>query len=180
MNRLVIFVGICLILNGCKYRVSSIEGMEQAVSIIGDAALQIGSMKCLDEVEISFDKLPPGCKEVYNQELLELRKATTTNVIRYDIDRDGKKEIIVWDGNPGTGGGGWYVFVWDGKAWRSAGSMSGSPCGRADGKPGIFSSWACGWDSATVTYFELEDFKLIRKASFDVEYAEPIKIVISK
>ncbi len=171
----VVMVAVCCLASGCRYSRVAILGAEGASPVVLDAASQIADMYDLEQKEVSFDELPPVCKEVYNQELLKMRDATTTIVIWHDIDCDGKKELLAWDGNPGTGGGGWFVFVWDGKAWRGAGSMQGSPCGRADGKPGVFSSWACGWDAATVNYFELEGFKLIHKASFEVEYAKPIR-----
>ncbi len=175
MKEIIVLVCFCCLASGCRYARVPVAGGEGVTPVVLDAASQIADMRYLDQEEVSFDELPSGCREVYDQELLKMREATTTYVIRYDINRDGRKEIIAWDGNPGTGGGGWFVFVWDGKAWRRTGSMSGSPCGRADGKPGIFASWACGWDLASVSYFELDGFNLIRKASFDVEYAEPIR-----
>ncbi len=68
-----------------------------------DAASQIADMHWLDQEEAPFDELPPGCKEVWLPELLEARGTTSTLVIRYDIDRDGTRELIAWDGDPGSG-----------------------------------------------------------------------------
>ncbi len=176
--RGVAVVGLLLMvsaLTGCRYArvpILNAEGQDPAVL---DAASQIAGLFVLQEEEKAFSVLPSVCQEVYDPELLKSREATTTYVVHYDIDRDGQEELLSWDGNPGSGGGGWSVFVWDGKAWRYAGSMLGSPCGRADGKPGIFFSWACGWDAAIVTYCELEKFSLIQKATFEVEYSEPIR-----
>ncbi len=178
MKRIMKYVAVMVAVSfavGCRYARVPIEGGEGAVPAVLNAASQIADMQFLEQEDASFDALPSGCKEVYHSGLLEERNATTTTVIRYDIDRDGKKELLAWDGNPGTGGGGWFVFVWDGKEWRGAGSMLGSPHGRADGKPGVFASWACGWDAANVSYFELEEGRLIQKAAFEVEYAEPIR-----
>ncbi len=169
-NRMILFSCLCLWLGGCRY-----AHVVEPASAGSDIAAQIANLLPLEQVEESFAVLPSECRTVYDAELLKMRDATTTFVIRYDINRDGQDELLAWDGNPGTGGGGWFVFVRDGQSWREAGAMSGTPCGRADGKAGIFASWALGWDAEMITYYELEGFDLIQKVAYDVEYAEPIR-----
>lgn len=118
--------------------------------------------------EIKIDDLPVECRQVYDPFLRKARNATTTQAVSCDLDGDGRKEWIVWDGNSGSGGQGWVVFTEasDG-SFKSAGNVFGSiyKLGK-----GILVSYRCGWELSVKSYYELQNGKLVQLYRVDVVY----------
>ncbi len=147
--------------------------MENLVAAVLIAALGYGGG--LEAQEVAFTNLPPVCAAAYNEDLRELRGGIVrTEVVRLDMDHDGSDELLVWDGNAGSGGQGWYVFTKTGAAWRKAGEVFGDPIkvARSNGD-GLLVSSPCGWSLCNFDYYELEKGTLAKKLAFEVSYAKP-------
>ena len=64
--------------------------------------------------KILFSRLPTECAAEYDPFLRKERKAVSTDVIRIDLDGDGKPEMLVWTGDAGSAGEEWSVMRHDG------------------------------------------------------------------
>ncbi len=149
--------------------------MESLLVAVLSAAL--GCSSGLESNNMDFTELPKVCAAVYDEDLRKLRGGISqTKVIRLDMDRDGSDELLVWDGNAGTGGQGWHVFTKTGNEWRKVGEVFGDPVRvvRPNGN-GLLISSPCGWELCNFDYYELEKGMLAKKLSVDVTYAKPVR-----
>ena len=126
----------------------------------------------LDEKVVPFDKMPAECAAVYDADIRQFRQATATEVITSDLDGDKEPEIMIFNGNCGSGGEGWAVMQKYNGKYRKTGEVFGilykSGNGLIVGSP-------CGWDNAEWNYYELVNGKLIVKFNIDVKYRKPVR-----
>lgn len=121
---------------------------------------------------VPFDRLPPECAAVYDAGLRKLRQANATEVIEVDLDGDRVDELLIFNGNHGSGGEGWIVMRKEKGAYRKAGEVFGilHKSGR-----GLIVESPCGWSYADWSYYELIGGALVRKLDVEVEYGNPIR-----
>ena len=62
------------------------------------------SLEPLEEKVVPFEKLPAECVAVYDAEIRQFRQATSTEVISVDLDGDNVNEILIFNGENGSGG----------------------------------------------------------------------------
>lgn len=128
-------------------------------------------------MHIAFSDLPPVCATEYDPFLRRERKAIGTKVVQLDFDCDGQDELIVWNGQSGTGGEVWYVFSRNKSGiWKKAGEVFGvlSVVTHLSHK-GLLVCIPCGWDQAKWNYYELKNGDLVQCMSFEVNYAKPVR-----
>ncbi len=127
--------------------------------------------------KVSFAELPEVCAAAYDPFLRKEREAVDTNVIRFDFDGDGKKELIVWDGDAGSGGEGWVIFkeLKSGK-WTRMGEVFGLlSLVKHQKHNGLLVCSSNGWNEAKWHYYELDQEKLVCRYEVSVKYREPIR-----
>lgn len=126
--------------------------------------------------EVKLEQLPPECAAVYEPYLKKLRKADSTEVICSDLDQDGKKEMLVWDGSSGSGGQGWHIMMQQGEIWRTLDKIFGDVMliPHAD-RTGLLVGMPSGWDEAFFEYYELRHGKMQKILSFGIEYSVPVR-----
>ncbi len=126
--------------------------------------------------EVKFEDLPPVCSAVYEPYLKELRNAVSTEVISIDMDKDGQDEMLVWDGNEGTGGQGWTLLIKRSNTWQKAGEFFGDviavPLAECNG---ILICSPCGWANASFGYYELLNGSLQKRLAFEIDYSKPVR-----
>ncbi len=132
-------------------------------------------LELLTTVGTSVEVLPTACVEALSSEGCVDGKAF---VMRYDMNRDDKDELIVmdqkpkdWHSNEWDKSCRWVVFTQDGEVWRKAGVIMGELRGRTDGGEGVFALQSNRRNGAIITYYELEEFKVVVKRLFEVKYA---------
>ena len=74
---------------------------------------------------IPFPRLPIECAAEYDPFLRKERKAVSTDVIRIDLDGDGKPEMLVWTGDGGSAGEEWSVMRHNGTRYARIGRSDG-------------------------------------------------------
>ena len=126
----------------------------------------------LEEKVVPFDKLPAECAAVYNTDIRQFRQATATEVISVDLDGDKVNELLIFNGENGSGGEGWAVMQKIAGKYRKAGEVFGSLY--KSGK-GLIVESPCGWSYADWNYYELVNGKLVLKLDIDVEYRKPVR-----
>ncbi len=126
--------------------------------------------------EVKFKDLPPLCAAVYEPYLKEMRNAVSTEVILIDMEKDGQNEMLVWDGNVGTGGQGWCLMTKRNNVWQKAGVFFGDiiPVHNAD-RNGVLICSPCGWSNASFDYYELLNGSLQKRLAFEIDYSKPIR-----
>ena len=126
----------------------------------------------LDEKVVPFDKMPAECAAVYDADIRQFRQATATEVITSDLDGDKIPELLIFNGENGSGGVGWAVMQKVNGKYRKAGEVFGILYKSGNG---LIVESPCGWDEATWSYYELSNGKLALKLVVDVKYREPIR-----
>ncbi len=126
----------------------------------------------LDEKVVPFDKLPIECAMVYDADIRQFRQATSTEVISVDLNDDKVNELLIFNGENGSGGEGWTVMQKHNGKYRKAGEVFGILY--KSGK-GLIVESPCGWDNADWDYYELVNGKLIVKFNIDVKYRKPVR-----
>ena len=126
----------------------------------------------MEEKSVPFDKMPVECAAVYDAEIRQFRQATATEVISCDLDGDKEPELLIFNGNNGSGGEGWAVMQKINGKYRKAGEVFGILY--KSGK-GLIVESPCGWSYADWNYYELSNGKLVKKLDIDVEYSQPIR-----
>ena len=127
--------------------------------------------------KVSFAELPEVCAAAYDPFQRKEREAVNTDVIRFDFDGDSKKELIVWNGDSGSGGEGWVIFkeLKPGK-WTRIGEVFGLlSLVKHQMHNGLLVCSPNGWDSAKWQYYELEREKLVCRYEVSVKYRKPIR-----
>lgn len=126
----------------------------------------------LEEKVVPFEKLPAECAAVYDAEIRQFRQATSTEVISVDLDDDKVNELLIFNGENGSGGEGWTVMQKHNGKYRRVGEVFGIlyKSGR-----GLIVESPCGWENAQWNYYELVNSKLIMKFNIDVKYRKHVR-----
>ena len=126
----------------------------------------------LEEKVVPFEKLPAECAAVYDADIRKLRQATSTEVISVDLDGDKVNELLIFNGESGSGGEGWTVLQKHNGKYRKTGEVFGILYKSGNG---LIVESPCGWSYADWNYYVLVDDKLILKLDVDVEYRKPVR-----
>ena len=127
----------------------------------------------LEEKVVPFNAMPAECAAVYDAELKQFRQATETEVITADLDGDKEPELLIFNGNSGSGGEGWTIMQkYDGK-YRKIGEVFGNLYKSGNG---LIVESPCGWSYADWNYYELiEHGKLVCKFTIKIKYSKPVR-----
>ena len=126
----------------------------------------------LEEKVVPFEKLPAECMAVYDADIRQFRQATSTEVISVDLDGDEVDELLIFNGENGSGGEGWTVMQKHNGKYRKTDDVFGILY--KSGK-GLIVESPCGWDEAQWNYYELVNGKLIVQFNIDVKYRKPVR-----
>ena len=126
----------------------------------------------LEEKVVPFNEMPAECAAVYDTDIRKLRQATSTEVISVDLDGDKVNELLIFNGENGSGGEGWTVMQRHNGKYRRVGEVFGLLYKSGNG---LIVESPCGWSYADWNYYELVDGKLILKLDIDVEYRKPVR-----
>ena len=126
----------------------------------------------LEEKVVPFDKMPAECAAVYDADIRKLRQTTETEVISVDLDGDNIPELLIFNGESGSGGEGWTVMQKVGEKYRCTGAVFGILHKSGNG---LLVESPCGWSYADWSYYELCNGKLIQKFTIGVEYRRPVR-----
>ena len=126
----------------------------------------------LEEKVVPFEKLPAECAVVYDADIRQFRQATLTEVISVDLNDDKVNELLIFNGENGSGGEGWTVMQKHNGKYRRVGEVFGLLY--KSGK-GLIVESPCGWDNAEWKYYELVNGKLVLKFNIDVKYRKPVR-----
>ena len=126
----------------------------------------------LEEKVVLFEKLPAECAAVYDADIRQFRQATSTEVISVDLDGDKVNELLIFNGESGSGGEGWTVMQKHNGKYRKTGEVFGILYKSGNG---LIVESPCGWSYADWNYYELVNGKLILKLDIDVEYRKPVR-----
>ena len=126
----------------------------------------------LEEKVVPFEKLPAECMAVYDADIRQFRQATSTEVISVDLDGDKVNELLIFNGENGSGGEGWAVMQKINGKYRKTGEVFGLLY--KSGK-GLIVESPCGWDNSEWNYYELVKGKLVLKFNVDVKYRKPVR-----
>ena len=126
----------------------------------------------LEEKIVPFEKLPAECAAVYDADIRQFRQATSTEVISVDLNDDKVNELLIFNGESGSGGEGWTVMQKHNGKYRRVGEVFGILY--KSGK-GLIVESPCGWENAQWNYYELVNSKLIMKYNIDVKYRKHVR-----
>ena len=126
----------------------------------------------LDEKVVPFDKMPAECAAVYDADIRQFRQATATEVITSDLDGDKIPELLIFNGENGSGGEGWAVMQKANGKYRKVGDVFGILYKSGNG---LIVESPCGWAEATWSYYTIEHGKLVCKFEITVKYSKPIR-----
>ena len=126
----------------------------------------------LEEKIVPFEKLPAECAAVYDAEIRQFRQATSTEVISVDLNDDKVNELLIFNGENGSGGEGWTVMQKHNGKYRRVGEVFGILY--KSGK-GLIVESPCGWENAQWNYYDLVSGKLVCKLEMKVKYSKPIR-----
>ena len=93
-------------------------------------------------------------------------------MISVDLDGDKVNELLIFNGENGSGGEGWTVMQKHNGKYRRVGEVFGLLY--KAGK-GLTVESPCGWDNAEWNYYELVNRKLVLKFNIDVKYRKPVR-----
>ena len=130
------------------------------------------SPEYLPEQTITFERMPAACVSIYDADIRQFRQATETEVISVDLDGDEVDELLIFNGESGSGGEGWTVMQKHNGKYRRVGEVFGLLY--KSGK-GLIVESPCGWDNADWDYYELVNGKLVLKLDIDIKYRKPIR-----
>ena len=126
----------------------------------------------LEEKVVPFEKMPAECAAVYDADIRKFRQATSTEVISVDLDGDKVNELLIFNGESGSGGEGWTVMQKHNGKYRRVGEVFGL---LYKAGIGLIVESPCGWDNSEWNYYELVNGKLIAKFNIDVKYRKPVR-----
>ena len=130
------------------------------------------SPELLAEKVVPFDKMPAECAAVYDADIRQFRQATATEVITSDLDGDKIPELLIFNGENGSGGEGWSVVQNANGKYRKVGDVFGILYKSGNG---LIVESPCGWADATWSYYTIEHGKLVCKFEITVKYSKPIR-----
>ena len=96
----------------------------------------------LEEKVVPFEKLPAECAAVYDADIRQFRQETVTEVISVDLNDDKVNELLIFNGENGSGGVGWTVMQKHNGKYRRVGEVFGLLY--KSGK-GLIVESPCGW-----------------------------------
>ena len=126
----------------------------------------------LEEKIVPFEKLPAECAAVYDADIRQFRQATETEVISANLDDDKEPELLIFNGENGSGGEGWAVMQKNNGKYRKVGDLFGILYKSGNG---LIVESPCGWAEATWSYYTIEHGKLVCKFEITVKYSKPIR-----
>ena len=126
----------------------------------------------LEEKVVPFNAMPAECAAVYDVDIRQFRQATSTEVISVDLNGDKVNELLIFNGENGSGGECWAVMQKINGKYRKTGEVFGLLY--KSGK-GLIVESPCGWDNAEWNYYELVNGKLFLKFNIDVKYRKPVR-----
>ena len=126
----------------------------------------------LEEKVVPFNAMPAECIAVYDTEIRKLRQATSTEVISVDLNGDKVNELLIFNGESGSGGEGWAVMQKANGKYRKVGDVFGILYKSGNG---LIVESPCGWAEATWSYYTIEHGKLVCKFEITVKYSKPIR-----
>ena len=126
----------------------------------------------LEEKVVPFNAMPAECAAVYDADIRQLRQATATEVITSDLDGDKIPELLIFNGNNGSGGEGWAVMQKNNGKYRKVGDIFGILYKSGNG---LIVESPCGWAEATWSYYTIEHGNLVCKFEITVKYSKPIR-----
>ena len=126
----------------------------------------------LEEKVVPFDKMPAECAAVYDADIRKLRQTTETEVISVDLDGDNIPELLIFNGESGSGGEGWAVMQKANGKYRKVGDVFGILYKSGNG---LIVESPCGWTEATWSYYTIEHGKLVCKFEITVKYSKPVR-----
>ena len=130
------------------------------------------SQEPLREKVVPFEKLPTECMAVYDADIRMFRQATSTEVISVDLNDDKVNELLIFNGENGSGGEGWTVMQKHNGKYRKTGNVFGI---LYKSGTGLIVESPCGWSYADWNYYELVNGKLVLKFNIDVKYRKPVR-----
>ena len=126
----------------------------------------------LEEKVVPFEKLPAECAAIYDADLRQFRQAISTEVISVDLNGDKINELLIFNGESGSGGEGWAVMQKYNGKYRKVGDLFGILYKSGNG---LIVESPCGWAEATWSYYTIEHGKLVCKYTTKVKYSKPIR-----
>ena len=126
----------------------------------------------LDEKVVPFNEMPVECAAVYDADIRQFRQATSTEVISVDLNGDKVNELLIFNGENGSGGVGWAVMQKANGKYRKVGDVFGILYKSGNG---LIVESPCGWAEATWSYYTIEHGKLVCKFTIKVKYCKPIR-----
>lgn len=150
--------------------------MNSLLSYLLSIVLTSHSLPEMKSKEILFSQLPTECAAEYDPILREERKAVSTNVIRIDLDGDGKPEMLVWTGDGGSAGEEWSVMRQNGSKYIRIGQVFGRLFALPSSQfRGLLVCTPCGWDQASWSFYQFQAGKLEKIIEFEIRYSKPIR-----
>ncbi|MBQ9788714.1 MAG: hypothetical protein IJW31_03850 [Lentisphaeria bacterium] len=134
--------------------------------------LNLSSGREFESKKIPFEKLPIECVEVYDKDIREWRNEDSTEVIEIDLDDDQIAELLIFNGQNGSGGEGYTVMQKHNGKYRKVGEVFG--CLYQNGK-GLIVELPLTPHHAEWSYYELINGKLDKQLQFHVEYAQAVR-----
>ena len=126
----------------------------------------------LEEKVVPFNAMPAEYAAVYDADIRQLRQATATEVIASDLDGDKESELLIFNGNNGSGGEGWALMQKNNGKYRKAGDVFGILYKSGNG---LIVESPCTWAEATWSYYTIEHGKLVCKFEITVKYSKPVR-----
>ena len=126
----------------------------------------------LEEKVVPFNAMPVECAAVYDADIRQLRQATATEVITSDLDGDKVSELLIFNGENGSGGEGWTVMQKNNGKYRKVGDVFGILYKSGNG---LIVESPCTWADATWSYYTIEHGKLVCKLNITVKYSKPVR-----
>ena len=126
----------------------------------------------LEEKVVPFNAMSTECAAVYDADIRQFRQATATEVITNDLNGDKIPELLIFNGNNGSGGEGWAVMQKNNGKYRKAGDVFGILYKSGNG---LIVESPCGWAEATWSYYSIEHGKLVCKFTIKVKYSKPVR-----
>ena len=130
------------------------------------------SLEPLEEKVVPFNEMPMECAAVYDADIRQFRQATETEVISADLDGDKDPELLIFNGENGSGGEGWAVMQKANGKYRKVGDVFGILYKSGNG---LIVESPCTWAEATWSYYTLEHGKLVCKFEITVKYSKPVR-----
>ena len=126
----------------------------------------------LEEKVVPFNAMSAECAAVYDADIRQFRQATATEVITSDLDGDKIPELLIFNGENGSGGEGWAVMQKANGKYRKVGDVFGILYKSGNG---LIVESPCGWADATWSYYTIEHGKLVCKFTIKVKYCKPVR-----